>query len=493
MKRKNNICYYIVGFLVLLTSICYFGVKYLKKYYVVSFEMLIITFFSNTKGTGTEVISHAIIHIIPFVLLTMLAYVIFAIVFNHNFINVDVLVSIKKKNIKIGLLKIIYIIIAVFSLLIIYRSSINLGLNDYIQRKKQVSTIYEDYYISPNDINIISPDNKKNIIYIYLESMESTYMSINEDAKEYNIIPNLQKLAENNINFSFSESVGGLHNVTGTEWTVAALLSSESATPYGFPIGRNDMNDETEFAPNIIMLGDILSKDGYTQEFLCGSDARFGSRDALFKTHGDYKIYDYYSALNDGYVDDYVYWGLEDKVLYKIAKDELLKLSKSGQPFNFTMLTVDTHPSSGWFCELCENNYDNQYYNVVNCADKQVCDFVEWIKKQDFYDNTLIVISGDHVTMENTGNVNNNVNRYVYNCFINSSINNEESTKNRKCNILDMFPTILTAMGYEIENDKLGFGTNLFSNKETLEEELGYEYINDELKKYSNYFANNFY
>lgn len=48
---------------------------------------------------------------------------------------------------------------------------------------------------------------------------------------------------------------------------------------------------------------------------------------------------------------------------------------------------------------------------------------------------------------------------------------------------MDMFPTTLAALGVEIDGNKLGLGTNLFSGEETLREELDANYINKELKR----------
>lgn len=64
------------------------------------------------------------------------------------------------------------------------------------------------------------------------------------------------------------------------------------------------------------------------------------------------------------------------------------------------MLTVDTHFTDGYLCDLCDDEYDDQYSNVMACSSKQVAEFVEWVQEQDFYENTTIVISGDHLTMD---------------------------------------------------------------------------------------------
>ena len=68
---------------------------------------------------------------------------------------------------------------------------------------------------------------------------------------------------------------------------------------------------------------------------------------------------------------------------------------------------------------------------------------------------------------------------------------NTENTKNREFDTLDYFPTILAALNVKIEGDRLGLGTNLFSERSTLSEEMGEEY-EQEISKYSDYYVNRF-
>lgn len=53
---------------------------------------------------------------------------------------------------------------------------------------------------------------------------------------------------------------------------------------------------------------------------------------------------------------------------------------------------------------------------------------------------------------------------------------------------MDMFPTILDSIGIKIEGNRLGLGTNLFSEEKTLAELYGYDYLFQELKKKSNFY-----
>ena len=82
-------------------------------------------------------------------------------------------------------------------------------------------------------------------------------------------------------------------------------------------------------------------------------------------------------------------------------------------------------------------------------------------------------------------------NRRVYNVFINAKVDGGYNNKNRVFTTMDMFPTTIAAIGGVIEGDRLGLGTNLFSNRPTLMEELGVEKFSNEVSKMSKYYKEN--
>ena len=227
---------------------------------------------------------------------------------------------------------------------------------------------------------------------------------------------------------------------------------------------------------------------------MAGSEFEFGGRKSYYTSHGNFEIWDYNTAVKEDKIPkEYrVFWGFEDRKLYQFAKEELLELAENEQPFNFSMLTVDTHQPAGYVCELCDSEYEEQYANVWSCASKQVYDFIEWIKEQEFYENTTIVILGDHCSMspeliaeEASGDIwHGTVDRKVYNAFINA-IPKPVNENNRMFTTMDMFPTVLASIGVEIEGNKLALGTNLFSAEATLAEKYGYEVMFRELDKKS--------
>ena len=163
-------------------------------------------------------------------------------------------------------------------------------------------------------------------------------------------------------------------------------------------------------------------------------------------------------------------------------------------PFNFTMLTVDAHHVNGYVCEKCGEKYDGQLKNVLNCTDTLVYDFVKWCQQQDFYEDSVIVISGDHPRMDVTLVKNISLyDRTIYNCILNSAIEPEKkNTVNREFSAMDMFPTTLAAMGFTVEGECLGFGTNMFSGQKTIMEQRGYTWLNRELSKDSAYYKEKF-
>ena len=144
----------------------------------------------------------------------------------------------------------------------------------------------------------------------------------------------------------------------------------------------------------------------------------------------------------------------------------------------------------GYLSENVGDEFDTQYENVFAYSSKTVYEFIEWIKKQDFYNNTTIVIVGDHIGMQTEfyeEHLEEGYTRTVYNTFINSAIP-EVNSKNRQFSTLDIFPTVLASIGAEIEGERLGLGTNLFSGEPTIIEKYGYEFVCDELSKRSNYY-----
>ena len=366
----------------------------------------------------------------------------------------------------------------------------------YYKKHLTNSSIYEEYYVSPREVRITAAEKPRNLIYIYLESMETTYASEADGGRQAeNYMPNLTRLAAENTSFSNTDKLGGFRTVTGAGYTMAAIYATTSGVPYALPADAAVQAEENgSFASGLVTLGDILHENGYKQEFLCGSDAAFGGRKQWFVQHGQYEIFDLFTAREQGYIpeDYYVWWGFEDHHLFDIAKQEASRLYESGEPFNLTMLTVDAHHIAGYVCDECGSEYPTDTANVIACTDRQVGEFIEWCRRQPFYQDTAIVITGDHPRMD-TYLVEGAAyeDRTVYNCFINPAVSTQH-TKYREFTHMDLLPTTLSALGFTVEGERLGLGANLFSEVPTLAEQKSFDWLEAEVSKSSDYYVQAF-
>lgn len=362
------------------------------------------------------------------------------------------------------------------------------------------STFIEDNFADPETVKITFPEKKRNLIHIYLESMENTFLSKELGGFcEDNLIPHLYDLLSEGVSFSHDKELpGGFQESTGAGWSVASMVNMGTGLPMKVPDKQNQYGDAENFLPGATAIGDILKEQGYEQTVMFGANADFGGLTYYFQSHGDYTIIDHKEVKKRGYVpENYkVFWGYEDDKLYEYAKDELTRLYGTGKPFHLMMETADTHTPEGYLSPSAPKHYDSKYANAVRYSQEQTVEFIRWIQAQPFYENTTIVVIGDHLTMakkfiESLEGIK-KYHRSCYNLIINPAGDlgkiPEERRFSRDWAVFDMFPTILASIGCEIEGDRLGIGTNLFSDRDTVFEEFGVDYVNDELVKRSNFY-----
>ena len=465
----------------------------------VSFEQLLFSA-QTAEGTDSDMIMNGVIYIVPKLLLIDFLIIIY-IFLKKKFLKNAVALNfyIKRKSISFNIFPISFkmkgFCLIVFIFISLVYTCNGIGLTDYLFFSKDTH-FFEKYYVNPSSAKIKAPSKKRNLIYIYVESLETSLFS-KENGGNFNesIIPNLEKIARDNVNFSSSEKLGGAVMLPGSTWTIAGIIAQSAGIPLKLATSDGNIywNYDKNFLPGAYTLGEVLEDSGYRNYFLLGSNAGFGGRNLYFSQHGNYTIYDYLYALNHDWIDkDYnVWWGYEDSKLYSFAKKELLKIAESEEPFNFTMLTADTHPTDGYLDSSCSKKFDENYLNSYACADKMLSEFVSWIKKQDLYENTTIVIVGDHLSMQSnlTDMFDIDNERYIYNAFINSKV--QKNNKTRLFSSMDIYPTVLASLGFNIDGDRLGIGTNLFSDKETVAEEIGIDKLNDEISHKSEYYNQN--
>ena len=476
-NNKANVPWYI---LLYIASLVIAGITYVKKYFpLVNFEQILYGL-TNMKGSSASgIVDGTIFTFSVGTLIFLILLVIYILLHNSKKV---ILIRIKYYS---GLILLGSIIFTLYAI----------GVFEYEINLFKQTKIYDKYYVDGNGVDITFPDKKQNLIFIYMESMETTNASINNGgAQKVSYIPNLENYALKYDNFSSGEKLGGFVPVSGTTYTLAGMISQNSGVNFKLPI--NIMDKNIVKMNGVYALGDVLVDNGYKNYLMMGSQAIFASRDIYFKNHGNYEIFDYTYAINNELIpkDYLVWWGYEDNKLFEFAKNKLKDISKEEQPFNLTLLTADTHFTDGYLDSECDTPFDKKYANVMHCSDKMINNFITWVMDQDFYKNTTIVLVGDHLTMQSSfyDDIDKNYTRSVYNVFINSRVKSD-TTKNRMFSSMDIYPTTLASLGVKIDGDRLGLGTNMYSNKKTLMEELGYKYVSNELKKRSSFYDNYIY
>lgn len=498
-KSKLHFSYVLICFVYFVS----FALLQLKSWAVYRFPLdapdLVWFTISNINGAVDKTFYKQAFGLITFSFFASL--ILFFCVYRlHKKFKVKSFNSVLGKNVSVKLIYTVFVLACfVFALFITIKDIHLLEYPAIIERTKNVayeSNFYNTEYITPKYENIIFPEKKRNLIFIFMESMESSYADrASGGLMEKNLIPNLTKMCledKDVVAFSNTDKLGGGIDILGTNWTFAAMLADFFALPFHPMLGIKNNNVRTELLPNAVSITDVLTHNGYTQIFSCGSDKHFASRDILLETHGNVKVHDIAWYKEHGMLDpDYeVFWGFEDRKLYKFAQYELGELSKDKKSFAYFLLTVDTHYPTGYQDDMMPTTEDMPIKNTILDADTQIADFIAWCKTQSWYENTTIAIVGDHMFME-TGatspfdkNADLSQRRWIT-LFINSRFLTQTSNidiilpqQDRQFSSLDLFPTTLSAMGCKIKDNRLGFGVDLSSGEKTLCERYPLEIVN---------------
>lgn len=504
-KRKLSFSIFVILFylsLLIITSVIWSNNTFGK----VEMNQLLFTILGPTEGTDKTIITSWLLESLLLSIVIVAIMIIIWLLINKKYLNnekVNKIVTIIDKYVwSVGIVCLIGSLVFVECNFQVIDYFVNRNQKTEIFNKKEPPKKQEEsdgnpnvIYANPKDVEITG-DDTNNLIYIYLESYENSFADKeNGGVKDVNCLPELTQLAKDNINFSNNDKLGGAVAFTGTTWTIGSMVGQSSGLPLRVDLDNN-MGKYDKFMPGAIMIGDILAQKGYTQELLLGSKATFAGTDKLFKQHGNYKIMDYTALKTNGRLQsgDSSQWGISDWALFREAKKELETLANSGQKFNLTMATIDTHTPAGIRCRYCPKTYSDRYETVYACQSKLVYDFVSWCKQQPWYANTTIVIVGDHQTMavDYVKDIPEDYVRTTYNCIINSKVTTK-NIKNRNFTHLDMFPTTLASMGFKVKGNKLGMGTNLFSKLPTATEKYGQAYIEQEIQKSSDFLDKEIY
>lgn len=349
-------------------------------------------------------------------------------------------------------------------------------------------TFFGQNYVPASKDIIKAPAKKKNIILIFMESMEKTF----SEGKlcGANLIPFLDETAADNISFSnYSDGYA-------TNWTQAALVAATAGLPSSYLTARasrkKDVNAAAEeldgWLDGVYTLGEILEDNGYARLFVQGGSLSFSGTKNYLESHG-FKGCAFGADELKQYRKKRTSWGIADRDIYPIFEDKLSKISKK-QPFFAVLTTIDTHHYN--VPKDTPKVFDMRSKDVIYNADSMMKDFLNRFYLQNYSKDTVLIIVGDHLRMAGGPKSGSGFlkdipreKRRIYNAFINSSHEELPLNLQRTFTQIDLFPTILEAAGFSIKGHRLGLGTSVFSEEKTLAEQYGHEELKKKLRRNS--------
>lgn len=229
----------------------------------------------------------------------------------------------------------------------------------------------------------------KNLIIIQMESFQNFLVNLKIDGQE--ITPNINKLVNENFYFKHFYQQVGQGNTSDAEFVVNTSF-------YIPPRGAATMVYAGKELPS---LPKMMESQGYSSATFHTNVVEFWNRKELYTALGFDK---YYDAKFFG-EEDTVFFGASDEMLYKKTLEELKSMNDSGKPFYSQIISMTAHhpytiPEEKYRMELperFENTLVGDYIRAQNYADQALGQFIEDLKAEGIWDDSVIVLYGDHL------------------------------------------------------------------------------------------------
>ena len=267
----------------------------------------------------------------------------------------------------------------------------------------QITKTLEEHEVEFQSIDINVVDIQvppKNLIFLYLESIEQLYFN----EKFYpGLLPNLKQLRAQSQNYT------NMHQVSQTGWTIAGIVASQCGVPlniysHKFRSANLALATIKQPLPDYVCLGDILKAYGYQTVMFKGASLKFSGTNNFLFSHGFNK-----AKGMDDWDNELVFhkksgWGIFDEKLFDLAFKEIINLKQHHKRFAFFLVTLDTHHPNGHASDSCPKykNQNDSLLDAVHCTDFLVGNFLTKLGRRGLLDNVILVFFSDHLAMRNT-------------------------------------------------------------------------------------------
>ncbi|MEK5487441.1 LTA synthase family protein [Lysinibacillus sp. FSL M8-0355] len=307
----------------------------------------------------------------------------------------------------------------------------------------------------------------RNLIVVSMESLQN--FVINNDMNGHETTPFLNSLTKDKDTYYFSNFYHqtGLGKTSDSEFIVENSLFGLGRGAVFFTHGGNTYNSMAE----------RLGENGYFTNVMHPNNKSFWNRDIMYQSLKINKFYDIDSyTVEEGQA---VNWGMKDT---PFLEQSAALMKDMPQPFYSRLITLTNHypftldPEDIMIPEYDSNSGTlNRYFQTVRYMDEALKDFFQELKDQGVYDNSIIVMYGDHYGISENHNkamaqylgkeqitpMDNALLQEVP-LFIHIPGSDDGKEMKEISGQMDLRPTILHLLGVETSKD-MQMGADLFS------------------------------
>ncbi|WP_223640467.1 LTA synthase family protein [Planococcus sp. 4-30] len=342
---------------------------------------------------------------------------------------------------------------------------------------KELEELKGNNYVKVSEQESFGVAEGRHLFVIQVESLQNFVIGRSLNGQE--ITPHLNELLSESAYFSTVFQQVGAGTTSDAEWMVNTGLYPEGMIPTANSLTGKEVPS----------LARSLKEKGYGSATYHADDVSFWNRDVLYPVLGYEEIF----SIEDIPDIKQVGFGPADEVLFDFAANELPRQLEAYERIYANIVTVTSHtpfemPDDMQYLNLpaeYEEMYIGNYLQSIRYADEQIGAFIQTLKDQGIYDESLIAIFGDHSGMHGTlvtdedqrllsgflGHDYSLKDQYTIPLIFTGGNLFEETEMTRLGGQVDIMPTLLALLG--VEHDEPMMGHNLFHYKKNL---LGMRY-----------------
>ncbi|MER2153213.1 MAG: LTA synthase family protein [Solibacillus sp.] len=332
----------------------------------------------------------------------------------------------------------------------------------------EVSNYVRANQAEPN-VEMFGKYEGRNVIAVSLESLQT--FVINEEMNGEVVTPFLNSLTNDKDTYYFSDFYHqtGLGKTSDSEFIFENSLYGLGRGAVFFTHGENTYNSFAE----------RLGENGYFTNVMHANNKSFWNRDMIYKS---FKLDQFYDLESYNVTEETsVNWGLKDIPFFE---QSAALMKEMPQPFYSRLITLTNHypfyldPEDMMIPEYDSNSGTlNRYFQTVRYLDESVKEFFDDLKEQGLYENSIIVMYGDHYGISE--NHNKAMAKYLNKeeitpydsallqavpLYIHIPGSNDGQVMENVAGQLDIRPTLLHLLGIETSKD-MQLGADLFSEE----------------------------